>query len=59
MSLRARSATAIEAAAVSALTLSTVMGSSMSGATVLTTGMRPAEMMSWIAAGLTLTTSPT
>ena len=54
MSLRAPSATASAAAAVSALTLSTCVGSSMSGATVLTTGMRPASSRSSTAPGLTL-----
>ena len=59
MSLRAPSATASAAAAVSALTLSTCVGSSRSGATVETTGMRPASSRSSTAPGLTLTTSPT
>src|SRR5690606_32045843 len=55
----APSATASAAAAVSALTLSTCVGSSRSGAIVETTGMRPASSRSWTAAGCTSTTSPT
>ena len=47
------------AAAVSALTLRTWPSTSRSGATVETTGTRPASRMSRTAEGLTLSTSPT
>src|SRR5699024_6086008 len=52
-------AVARAAAAVSALTLSTSPGWSMSGAMVEMTGMRPASSRSRTARGLTPTTSPT
>src|SRR6476469_6580210 len=58
-SLCACSATASAAAAVSALMLRTWPSTSRSGATVETTGIRPASRMSCTAPGFTVTTSPT